>query len=164
MEKNSNLKRSYVWCENTDFFPIAKAPGNKFICLCIRGEHCGKVYYWDHIASVEEVPTYDNIYLIANNFTDFINSLYELDIEKDKNDKSIWVSTHDKYSLATSFYIRNHGKAITDFFDKAPKEVGKFTIKEFTANENLLLSFKSDGKEHFRRLNKGGKIIEEYQN
>ena len=69
-----------------------------------------------------------------------------------------WVRQH------TSFHIKKHGKTITNFFDKAPKEVEKFIIKEFIANGDLLLSFKSGGKEHFRRLNKDGKIIEEYQN
>ena len=165
----NNLERSYIRCENTDFFPIAYAPGGNLICLCIKGKNYGKVYYWDFNTNKEEdynniAPTYNHMYLVANSFTEFINSFYKEDLAKNKDGDNVWIATYDKYSLPKSHHIRRHGKAITDFFDKAPKEVEKFIIKEFTANGDLLLSFKSGGKEHFRRLNKDGKIIEEYQN
>jgi hypothetical protein len=38
-----------------------------------------EILYWDHEEEADEgeEPTYDNVYLIANSFTDFINGLYE---------------------------------------------------------------------------------------
>ena len=75
--------------------------------------------------------------LVANSFTDFIDKLYHAVFEKDKND--IWVSIQDEYSLFTSRYVRKYGSVITDFFNKASKEVEKFIIKEFTINGDLLL-------------------------
>ncbi len=57
--------------------PIAHTGGGNLLLLGIKGENHGKVYYW--VMNLEREPgepTYDNIGFVANNFTDFLNSLY----------------------------------------------------------------------------------------
>lgn len=67
-----------------EMIPIA-AVGSESnqICLGISGNYYGKIYYWvsDWESDEEGVPVYDNIYLIANSFTEFINKLYIHEIE-----------------------------------------------------------------------------------
>lgn len=62
-----------------EMLAIADGFCGNIICLCIKGDNYGKVYYWDHEyeADEDEEPWYENVYLIANSFADFINSLYE---------------------------------------------------------------------------------------
>ena len=59
------------------FLPIAVDPGGNLICLAIAGDNAGKVYFWDHEEEVEEgqTPGYENVYLIANSFHEFLNCL-----------------------------------------------------------------------------------------
>ncbi len=65
-----------------EFVPIGRDSCGNQICLCVQGKNYGKVYFWNHEEEADEgkEPTYDNLYLIANSFTDFINSLYEFKI------------------------------------------------------------------------------------
>jgi hypothetical protein len=62
------------------FLPLAVDPGGNLICLVISGTNTGKVYFWDHEEEVEEgqQPGYSNVYLIANSFNEFLNSLTAL--------------------------------------------------------------------------------------
>jgi len=53
--------------------PIADS-ANDHICLGIRGADRGKVFYWDREGEPETVG-YDNLYLIADSFGDFIAGL-----------------------------------------------------------------------------------------
>ncbi len=57
--------------------PIAVDPGGNLICLATSGVRAGKVYFWDHEeeANEGETPGYNNTYLIANSFDEFLNSL-----------------------------------------------------------------------------------------
>ncbi len=62
-----------------NFLQIAEDPGGNAICLSVGGNEYGKVYFWDHeneVAEGEE-PGYQNVYLIANSFDEFLNSLQE---------------------------------------------------------------------------------------
>ena len=68
-----------------EMIPIADDSGNK-ICLAIRGDNAGCVYYWersdeppddeeylqDHEALRPEYVKYNNVYRIADSFIDFI--------------------------------------------------------------------------------------------
>jgi len=58
-------------------FPIALSGGDSLVCIGIEGDNLGKVFFWDREEEVEEgmVPTFDNVYFLANNFEEFINSL-----------------------------------------------------------------------------------------
>ena len=66
-----------------EFVQIADDNFSNRICLGIKGSYYGKVYFWDHDweAEDDEPPTYDNLSLIANSFTDFINMLFFSDFK-----------------------------------------------------------------------------------
>ena len=68
--------------------PIADDGGGHQICVGIKGKECGKVYYWDHHNEWDEqdyledygepMPSdvkFQNVYLIAESFEDFIRRL-----------------------------------------------------------------------------------------
>lgn len=61
--------------------PIACDPSGNFVVLSVDKEDRGKIYFWDHEEECDEgeVPTYDNLYLVANNFNDFLQNLREID-------------------------------------------------------------------------------------
>ncbi|KOS49082.1 hypothetical protein AN272_20350 [Bacillus amyloliquefaciens] len=52
--------------------PIADADGGDQICLGVKGEAAGKVYFWDH----ELTNGVKDTFLVANSFSDFIQSLF----------------------------------------------------------------------------------------
>ena len=55
------------------------SPGGDNFCIAIAGKNLGKIYYWDHDYEVEEdeIPGYQNITLLCDSFTEFIDSLVE---------------------------------------------------------------------------------------
>ncbi|MCX7570162.1 SMI1/KNR4 family protein [Tumebacillus sp. DT12] len=56
------------------FVPIANDPFGNLICLSVRSEDLGKVYFWDH--EIEpETAGYENMSLIADSFTEFLGKL-----------------------------------------------------------------------------------------
>ncbi len=65
-----------------DLFPIAEDSGGNVICIGIRGEYSGKIYFWDHEleADAGEVPDFSNITLIADSFQEFLDGLYDLEV------------------------------------------------------------------------------------
>lgn len=71
-----------------ELFPIASDSYGNLICLYIKEKYYGKIYFWDHEneAPDGQNPWWNNIYLIADSFTDFINKLYEFDIDDDGNE------------------------------------------------------------------------------
>ncbi len=76
-ETFSNYFEVYADRIPKNLFPIATGLSVDLICLSIRGEDYGKVYYWDHNWEVTDgEPDYRNIHLIADNFADFLNKLY----------------------------------------------------------------------------------------
>jgi len=52
--------------------------GNR-ILLTVKGKDRNKVFFWDHEMESEddEEPSYDNLTLIADSFTEFMESLYD---------------------------------------------------------------------------------------
>lgn len=66
----------------SDCLPIAYDEGGNLICLILKGSEREKIYFWDHEFEKGdgEEPDFSNMTLIANNFDEFINSLYELEI------------------------------------------------------------------------------------
>lgn len=65
--------------------------GNK-ICLGVKGEHSGKVYFWDHELEYDEddwtddVSASENIQLVASSFDEFVAGLRE-DPDAAENEK-----------------------------------------------------------------------------
>ncbi|SFB72464.1 SMI1-KNR4 cell-wall [Flexibacter flexilis DSM 6793] len=70
------IYNEYAMRMPTEFLPIASVGGCQ-ICICTDGENIGKLYFWDSDEENpdEEQPCYDNIYLLSDSFTAFINSL-----------------------------------------------------------------------------------------
>ena len=74
-----NLERKYIYLTNSNriignILPIASDPFGNFVCISLDGEDKGKVYFWDHELEPEE-PSYENLSLIANSFSEFLNNL-----------------------------------------------------------------------------------------
>ena len=63
-------------------FPIAYDSCGNLICISVKGDDRGKIYFWDHeIAAVDKKePNYKNLTLIADSFNEFTNSLREEEI------------------------------------------------------------------------------------
>lgn len=85
-----NIKKNYRYLDNRmpkDLFPIAGDPCGNDICIAISGPNYGKVYFWDHEneAPDGQEPWYDNVYLIANSFREFIDKLYEVELDENNN-------------------------------------------------------------------------------
>ncbi len=55
-----------------NLFPIGNSSTNDLICLSLSGETRGGVFFLDCMAE-----TNDNVYKIANSFTEFLEGLYE---------------------------------------------------------------------------------------
>jgi hypothetical protein len=62
-----------------EIYPIGQDGSGNQICLCLEGENYGKVYFYDHEWWNEDDEgnvSWENLYLIANNFTEFIEKLH----------------------------------------------------------------------------------------
>lgn len=75
----SNI-RNYEQRIPSNFLPIACDPGGNQICIAINGKEYGKIYFWDHEAEADDndPPSMDNMTLIAQSFSDFLESLHPL--------------------------------------------------------------------------------------
>jgi hypothetical protein len=159
LEKNINTFYGRV---PYDMIPIGEDGGGNQICLGISGERYGKVYFWDHDwESDEDEPWYENVYLIANSFEDFINKLYKFDIVDYGEPNERYRSIYDKYALPTSHYIKHYKEGlILDFFAQAPNNTEDFIIDEYKDSKSLVLFFdnKKDGVRKKRILYKDSRF------
>ena len=59
--------------------PVGNDDGGNLVLLGLTHSMKGNVYFWDHNeeSDDENLPTYDNIYFIANNFKEFLSNLRE---------------------------------------------------------------------------------------
>lgn len=77
--------------------PIAEAPGGNQICLGVEAPVEGKILFWDHEDEREIMGEhqndFENMYLIANSFEDFIGSLMIDDSAPDSDDDDGIVSS-----------------------------------------------------------------------
>ena len=77
--------------------PIAEAPGGNQICLGVESPVEGKIFFWDHEDEREIMGEhkndFENMYLIANTFEDFIGSLMIDNSAPDSDDDDGIVST-----------------------------------------------------------------------
>ncbi|WP_039455474.1 SMI1/KNR4 family protein [Candidatus Jidaibacter acanthamoebae] len=159
----SNLLREYKF--DGDRLPkgliaIGKSSGGNLICISVGLRNYGKVYFWDHKGCVrlgEEEPWWDNVFLIANSFTDFINSLYfgDAEMNEKRNEAIKYIDIHDKYSLP--YYINNgrkYAELMKVFFAKAPKDVEEFVVEKIKKNSDLILKYEvpSENKRYVRYI------------
>lgn len=77
-DMKSNLGKVFMVLEGEipeDFISIGNDPGGNEILLGVNGEYQGKVYFWIH--DIEPEDEMDNMFILAGNFTEFFNNLYE---------------------------------------------------------------------------------------
>jgi hypothetical protein len=61
-------------------FPIAHDPGGNLVLIGLFGPELNKIYFWDHELEAEESePDMSNVYFLANDLDEFLNSLCKID-------------------------------------------------------------------------------------
>jgi cell wall assembly regulator SMI1 len=146
-----------------DLVIIGCSPGGDEICIGVKQDNFGKIYYWGH--DWERGEGCLSFVLVANNFIDFINSLYQSEIETEETTSGAIRATsctfiHDRYSLPFSTEAKKHGEVVTTFFLEAPKEVEDYIIEETESTKDLLLWYevKSKNTRYYRKISKEGQI------
>jgi hypothetical protein len=86
----------------TSLIPIGECPGGNLICLGVKGEFIGKVYFWNHENEYQAIngmeitgdvnQYWDNLFLVAETFIDFIKGL-EIDTTTNELDDSVIISS-----------------------------------------------------------------------
>lgn len=66
----------------SDLFPIAGDGSGNIICISMAGLNRGVVYFWDHDKEYWP-PGYDNVYLVAESFNKFLDSIYFQDLSEE---------------------------------------------------------------------------------
>ncbi|KWW21751.1 SMI1 / KNR4 family protein [Peribacillus simplex] len=77
-DMKSNLAKVFEVLEGEipdEFISIANDPGGNEILLGVSGEYQGKVYFWNH--DIEPEEEMDNMFILADSFTEFFNTLYD---------------------------------------------------------------------------------------
>lgn len=64
--------QTYLEILGTDIMPIADADGGDLICLGLKDNYRGKIYYWYHEGEKVDEDGKEYFYLIANSFEEFI--------------------------------------------------------------------------------------------
>jgi len=64
-----------------NMFPIAHDPGGNLVLICLSGNKKDKIYFWDHECEADGwEPDKSNVHLVADDFDEFISSLFEVEI------------------------------------------------------------------------------------
>ncbi|PSA93501.1 SMI1/KNR4 family protein [Bacillus atrophaeus] len=71
--------------------PIADGDGGNQVCLGVKGEAAGKIYFWDH----ELTNGVKDTFLVANSFSDFIQSLFIEEVSDDEDDGILSIELDD---------------------------------------------------------------------
>jgi hypothetical protein len=66
-----------------NLLPIAHGSGGR-TCLGIKGKEYNKVYYWTTNWSFWRGEEYNKLYLAANSFSEFINGMFQIEIDDEK--------------------------------------------------------------------------------
>ncbi|MGG3889852.1 SMI1/KNR4 family protein [Metabacillus fastidiosus] len=74
---NNNLEKIFEFFDDIldmGFVPIASDPGGNQICVEMNEEYYEQIFHWAHD---EEYDGMNNMYFLANNINEFLDSLYE---------------------------------------------------------------------------------------
>ncbi|KIL11061.1 SMI1/KNR4 family protein [Bacillus sp. Je.9.29.b] len=71
--------------------PIADADGGDLICLDVSKINQGKIYFWDHELRDRE----QDLFLIADTFTEFIEGLFVVEDDEDSDTEDIDIQLSD---------------------------------------------------------------------
>ena len=88
----SNISREFKLSRDRltdEYIPIAYNSGGE-ICIVVRGDKYGRVYYLTTNWSYWKEEELNYLHLVSNSFTEFINGLYHADLEKDNT----WTITY----------------------------------------------------------------------
>ncbi|WP_080873400.1 SMI1/KNR4 family protein [Oceanobacillus timonensis] len=86
--------QTYIEVLGTDIMPIADAGGGDLICIGLKEEYRGKVYYWYHERE-KTIEGREHFYLIANSFKEFILKFMSHEREYNINLDDIDISLDD---------------------------------------------------------------------
>ena len=94
-----NAYKTYATRMPSSIIPIGEASGGNLICLDVSNEHNCQVYFWDHenecLITGSNKTDYNNLYLIAETFPDFLSRLQTKVGNTDKSGDGIvgvWLS------------------------------------------------------------------------
>ncbi|SDY22073.1 SMI1/KNR4 family protein [Thermoactinomyces sp. DSM 45892] len=59
------------------FIPIGDDPSGNMICVGTKAPYYDHIYFWDHEEEAEDEPDMSNMYFLANNIFEFLDSLYD---------------------------------------------------------------------------------------
>ena len=59
----------------SNLVPIASDPFGNLVCISVDGKDLGYIYFWDH-EKEEESANYNNVFLLARSFNDFLDRLF----------------------------------------------------------------------------------------
>ncbi|GEM_PF-840965 len=85
---------AYLGRISDNLIPIADCDGGNELCIGVKGNSKGKVYFWNHenqnVISAENTK---NLYLVAESFSDFVMSfeVHERISKIDLDDVEIWL-------------------------------------------------------------------------
>jgi len=88
-----------------DVLPIGEASCGNAVCLSLRPDTYGQIFFWDHELEADEgqEATFSNLFLISNSFTGFLSDLEKFDINqvqlKPGQVKSAWIDPEFLKSL-----------------------------------------------------------------
>jgi hypothetical protein len=73
----SDWVSDYIGRLPSNLLPVAVDQAGNLIALSVAGSDIGRVYFWDHEleAGQGKVPSYDNVYPVADSFQAFLDSL-----------------------------------------------------------------------------------------
>ncbi|MEC3665133.1 SMI1/KNR4 family protein [Bacillus velezensis] len=71
--------------------PIADGDGGDQVCLGVKGEATGKVYFWDH----ELTNGVKDTFLVSNSFSGFIQSLFVQEDSDEEDDGILYIELDD---------------------------------------------------------------------
>lgn len=67
-----------------EILPIAEDGAGNYVCLAVKGDDKGRIYFWNHEEfETEDVPTYRWLELIASSFDDFLSQFQVDDFDSD---------------------------------------------------------------------------------
>jgi cell wall assembly regulator SMI1 len=86
-EVKHNLEYSYIKFIRRNvipdkYLPFGEDPRENILCISIKGDDYGSVFYWDREAElIDKIPQDECYHLIDNNFSKFIDGLKENDTQ-----------------------------------------------------------------------------------
>lgn len=59
------------------FIPIGNDPSGNVICLGLNEKYCNNIYFWDHEQEPDNPDDMSNMFYLASDLNEFLNSLYD---------------------------------------------------------------------------------------